>query len=393
MNNPALWKHLFRMRALAIRKDISTNSLVAKFVALFPEHYDDSDATFNASSRWRAAIRRKLVGHMPETPPKVQLILAPTPLHRLKNLSRETHLDLWIKRDDLTGFAFGGNKGRKLEYLIADALNQNAEVVTTCGSSQSNFIRQLGAACSKHGLVCAAAAMHLPYDNAAGKPTGKHIGNSNGNVLLDEILGIDMHIHPDDDWEVLYTHAEVLAKEYETKGKRVYRVPVGGSSPLGAYAFYQAAQELTAGPFDWIVTASSSGSTQTGLAYAFDGTPTKIQGIACDPEPEIANDFAEIGYGLAQLLNHPRQIPANEYRLDFNSVGAGYGMASEEGREATELMARQEGIFLDPVYTAKALAALLRLAKTKQIEGRVLFWHTGGTPAIFADNQPNAIAG
>lgn len=321
---------------------------------------------------------------MPVTPPKVLLILAPTPLHRLDNLSKQTGLDLWIKRDDLTGFAFGGNKGRKLEYLIADALHQNAEVVTTCGSSQSNFIRQLGAACSMNGLICAAAAMHLPYDNAAGKPKGDHVGGANGNVLLDRILGIDMRIYPDDDWETLYAHAEDLAKEYEAKGKRVYRVAVGGSSPLGAYAFCQAAQELTAGPFDWIVMASSSGSTQTGLIYAFDGTPTKIQGIACDPEPEIAKDFAEIGYGLADLIQHPRQIPASEYRLDFNSVGPGYGMASEEGREASELMARQEGIFLDPVYTAKAFAALLRLAESKQIQGRVLFWHTGGSPALFA---------
>src|SRR6476619_6083358 len=106
--------------------------------------------------------QRKLQVPMPAPPPKVPLILSPTPIHRLNNLSKKTGLDLWIKRDDLTGFAFGGNKGRKLEYLIADALTQRAEVITTCGSSQSNFIRQLGAASSMHGLVCSAAVMHLP---------------------------------------------------------------------------------------------------------------------------------------------------------------------------------------------------------------------------------------
>src|SRR5579885_784560 len=112
---------------------------------------------------------------MPMTPPKVPLILAPTPLHRLDRLSKDLGLDLWIKRDDLTGFAFGGNKGRKLEYLIADALSQGADVVVTCGASQSNFIRQLAGACAIYGMQCSAVVMELPYDAPAGKPSGKHL--------------------------------------------------------------------------------------------------------------------------------------------------------------------------------------------------------------------------
>jgi D-cysteine desulfhydrase family pyridoxal phosphate-dependent enzyme len=321
---------------------------------------------------------------MPTTPPKVPLILAPTPLHRLNFLSADLGLDLWIKRDDLTGFAFGGNKGRKLEYLIAEALALGADTVVTCGAAQSNFIRQLGAACSMYGLHCSAVVMELPYDAPAGKPVGKHARGSGGNVLLDDILGVELRMYPDGDWDALFAEMDKLVLEKEEMGKNVYRIPIGGSSPLGAYAFYEAAQELNAGPFDWIVCASSSGSTQTGLAYAFDGSATQVLGVACDPEPEIAADFAEIGRGLATTVNAPRVLQPEDFLMDFESVGAGYGISTKEGEHAIQLMARREGIFLDPVYTAKAFAALIRRAETRAIEGRVLFWHTGGTPALFA---------
>ena len=320
---------------------------------------------------------------MPKTPPKVPLILAPTPLHRLNNLSRDLGLDLWIKRDDLTGFAFGGNKGRKLEYLIADALAQHVDVIVTNGSAQSNFIRQLGAACVMYGLHCAAVVMELPYDAPAGKPKGKHLRGSGGNILLDDILGVELRMFPDGDWESLFAEAEKMSLEKEELGQKVYRIPVGGSSALGAYAFYQAASELNAGPFDWIITASSSGSTQTGLTYAFADSSTRVLGVACDPEPEIANDFAEIGRGLAEIIDAPI-IPASDFLIDFASVGEGYGIVTKEAEHAIQRMARREGIFLDPIYSGKAFAALIRLAETKAIEGRVLFWHTGGTPALFA---------
>lgn len=320
---------------------------------------------------------------MAPPPPKVPLILAPTPLHKLHGASADLGLDLWMKRDDLTAFAMGGNKGRKLEFLIADAIAKNADVVVTCGSAQSNFIRQLGAACAMYGLGCAAATMALPYDSAAGKPARSH-PEGGGNVVLDEILGVDLRMHDDDDWEVLYAEAEDLAREYEAKGKTVYRIPVGGSSGLGAYAFYMAAQELSGERFDCIVFPSSSGSTQTGLAYFFDGSETQILGMACDPEPEIAHDFVKIGEELAPLISAPRVLAFEDFQLNFDFVGEGYGIPSAEGRHALEYLARREGIFLDPIYTAKAFAGLMRLAETKAIEGRILFWHTGGTPALFA---------
>lgn len=319
-----------------------------------------------------------------QTPPKVELIVAPTPLHRLPRMSERLGIDLWIKRDDLTGFALGGNKGRKLEYLMAEALGMQAEVVVTCGSAQSNFVRQLGAACSVFGMRCAAAVMDVPYDGAAGLPQGKRLGPSNGNVLLDEMLGIDMRLHPDGTWEELFEKSEELAREYERNGKSVYRIPVGGSSPLGAYAFYAAASELEGEKFDAIVVASSSGSTHTGLAYAFLDSLTSVIGVACDDEPLLAEDFSELSIGLHELIGTGRPLKASDFDLRFDWVGAGYGVRSEAGDGAIELLARTEGIFLDPIYSGKAFAGLIDMAKNGAVSGRVLFWHTGGVPALFA---------
>ncbi|HWA82656.1 MAG TPA: D-cysteine desulfhydrase family protein [Fimbriimonadaceae bacterium] len=336
--------------------------------------------------------------------PKVPLILAPTPLHRLANLSERLGFDLWIKRDDLTGFAMGGNKGRKLEYLIADALREEADTIVTCGSIQSNFIRQLGAACARHGLSCAAAAMSLPYLSPNEKPDVPGLRPTGGNALLDEWLGVDLRVFPDGTWDDLYAAAKGLADELRQAGRKVYEVPVGGSSALGAYAFAQAGKELmdqaaagfsTEGAesestatytkeFDWILFASSSGSTHTGLAYAFHGTQTNVLGIACDPEPDLADDFQALYEKLEALTGQSRPMRRADWRLDFRFVGPGYGIPSEAGRQAIRLMARSEGIFLDPIYSGKAFAGLLALAEAGELGGRVLFWHTGGHPALFA---------
>lgn len=294
-------------------------------------------------------------------------------------MSSELGLDLWIKRDDLTGFAMGGNKGRKLEYLMADVAASKAGVVTTCGASQSNFIRQLGAACSVMGIRCVAAVMEMPFDLEPAHCKAAVLG---GNVLLGEILGIEARVYPDGTWEELYDLAEQIAVEYEAQGDSVYRIPVGGSSPLGAYAFYRAADEIE-GKFDAIVFASSSGSTHTGLAFAYAGTKTRVLGIACDPEPAIAEDFAELAAGLLEIVPEGPVLKPVDYDLDFSFVGPGYGVPSEAGNRAIELLARSEGIFLDPIYSGKAFAGLIHLAETGALAGKVLFWHTGGIPAIF----------
>jgi D-cysteine desulfhydrase family pyridoxal phosphate-dependent enzyme len=314
----------------------------------------------------------------------VPLILSPTPLHPLPRLSAELGLDLWIKRDDLTGFAMGGNKGRKLEYLIADALAQGADTVVSSGALQSNFIRQLGAACAMHGLHCVAVAMALPYISLDQKPATHGLAKSGGNVLLYELVGVDLRVIPDGTWDELSVASSDIAAELAKEGRKVYEVPLGGSSALGAYAFYQAGLELQAQitePFDWIVTASASGSTQTGLAYCFHGSATKVLGIACDPEPELVDDYDELYASLEELAGPKGR---QEWLLDLDHVGPGYGVPSEAGDLAIIEIARKEGIFLDPIYTGKALAGLLSLAKDRKLGGRVLFWHTGGVPALFA---------
>lgn len=299
-------------------------------------------------------------------------------------MSRLLGIDLWIKRDDLTGFALGGNKGRKLEYLLADALDQDARVVVTCGALQSNFVRQLGAACSVLGLRCAAAVMRSPYPRGFSYCPAP-VDPAQGNVLLDELLGVDLRVYPDGPWEELYERAEELAREYEERGQRVYRIPIGGSSVLGAYAFYQAAFELRRrAHFDAIVVPSSSGSTHVGLAYAFYGSPTNVIGVACDPEPDLQDDLTELSIQLEHLLGLGRPIDGRYLTVRFEFVGPGYGLPSEEADRAIVELARTEGVFLDPVYTGKAFAGLMAMAREREIRRRVLFWHTGGVPALFA---------
>lgn len=326
---------------------------------------------------------------MPE-PPRVDLILKPTPLHRLNRLSDELGLDLWIKRDDLTGFALGGNKGRKLEFLLADALAQGAQVMVAQGAAQSNFIRQLGAACAMQGLRCAAAAMHLPFFGAAGKPALPALEHRSGNIALDEVLGVDLRIHPDGDWEQLDGHMNALADEYEANGMRAYRMRPGGSSPISAYAFYLAAQEAQeqAGSFDAIVTASSSGSTHAGLANFHHGSSTRVIGICADTDPdmELASDVAALCAALDSIVGDDKRMVPTDIEMRMEWTGAGYSIPSAEGNAAIAELARKEGIFLDPVYSCKAFAGLLAMARSGEIKGRVLFWHTGGMPTLFVAN-------
>lgn len=314
---------------------------------------------------------------------KVELCSLPTPCHRLPRLSKELGVDLWIKRDDLTGFAMGGNKGRKLEFLMAQALEMGATAVVTCGGAQSNFVRQLAGACSVLGIRCHAAIMNLPYSAIHGKPEShRHPEGRTGNLLLDDLLGAHLTLFPDDDWEILYGFAEDIAKALEAHGDTVYRIPVGGSSPVGAYAFVKAAEELER-DFDYVVCPSSSGSTHAGLTHAFHGSTTKVIGVACDPEPEILDDLELLVEGLDSYAGVKGLDRSNiDFRLDW--AGEAYGIPSPEGKSALEELARKEGIFLDPIYTAKAFSGLLAMIRSGEISGKICFWHTGGLPALFA---------
>lgn len=302
-------------------------------------------------------------------------------------MSERLGIDLWIKRDDLTGFALGGNKGRKLEYLLADAVEKGATAVVTCGAAQSNFLRHLATGCAMLGLKCAAAVMPLPYEY---EPASGGLVPEGANRLVMETMGMDLRMLPNGNWDTLIAASETLAAEYAERGERVYPLAIGGSSPLGALAFYEAAAEVGEG-FDHIVHASSSGSTQTGLTYAFHGSATRVKGIACDPEPELVDEFVDLGAGLDELLGRSVNLTREQFDYDLRFVGPGYGVASSESLDAVRTLGRTEGILLDPIYTGKAFAGLLELVQSGEIAGRVLFWHTGGTPALFCLPQPELL--
>ncbi|MBL8066883.1 MAG: pyridoxal-phosphate dependent enzyme [Armatimonadetes bacterium] len=320
---------------------------------------------------------------------RIPLCQLPTPMHPLPRLGPELGIDLWIKRDDLTGFAGGGNKGRKLEFLMAEAVAQGSTAVVSCGASQSNFIRQLGAACAVLDMRCVAATMDAPFETVDRQM--RDVPAEGGNLALDRWFGIERHRVADGTWHELEAHAEFLERELADQGEKVYRISLGGSSVLAVQAFVEAGREVGA-DFDWVVTASSSGSTQIGLAHAFSGSKTKVVGISADPEPEIIDDLLELSARYGDWAGVPA-LEMEDIIFDLDHVGPGYGVAGPEAESALALMAQREGILLDPVYSAKAFAGLVSLARSGRISGRVLFWHTGGIPALFAQARGHSPSG
>ncbi len=300
-------------------------------------------------------------------------------------------MDLWIKRDDLSGFAGGGNKGRKLEFLLADAREQGCDAFVTRGAYQSNFVRQSATACAMLGLEFHAAVMHWPFP-APGRETRpadwKEPSTLTGNALLDRWVGAHIWVFPDDTFDTLEKHAESIAERLRGEGKKVYECPGGGSNGIGALGFVRAFHELLeqAEPFDYIVVASGSGGTQGGLAYALkrSGVKTHLIGICTDNEPELVEDILRVAEELDSLLLTKVRVTREDIDLRLEYAGKGYQVPTPESRRAIQALATKEGIFLDPVYTSKAFAGLMDLTSRGEVRGRVLFWHTGGFPVLFA---------
>lgn len=309
--------------------------------------------------------------------PRVKLAHLPTPIERMSRL--EAYLDgpgLWIKRDDLTGLAFGGNKTRKLELLVADALQQDCKMLITRGAPQSNHCRQTAAAAARFGLACSLVL------------TGDPRSEQTGNLLLDHLLGAKLI------WSGASDPDEVLDEAFQTAasdGQQPYLIPYGGSNVLGASAYALAMAEVAANEleFDRIVVATSSGGTQAGMlaGVAEHGLQAHVTGISVDPgrdelegrlRPLLAELKARFG-SLAEAENPAIEV-LDQYR------GGGYAVVGDPEREAIELFGRLEGILVDPVYTGRAAAGLIDLVRRGEIrtDERVLFWHTGGTPALFA---------
>jgi len=317
--------------------------------------------------------------------PRVRLAHLPTPIEPLPNLSRALGgPELWIKRDDQTGLATGGNKARKLEFLIAQALEAGADTVITAGSTQSNHARQTAAAAARCGLAC-----HLVLFSPAGEPAPL-----SGNVLLDELLGATIH-WTDEHAPYRQTLGRVEA-DLRAAGRQVYVVPYGGSNAVGLMGYAAAVEEAVeqmneAGPFDAHVFATSSGGTQAGMILGGYLTgllgETRLLGISVDErEAVLAPRVANLVNAGAQLLGLDWRVNDDAADINDDYLGGGYAVVGEPEREAIRLLARHEGILADPVYTGRALAGLFDLIRRGEFKRgqRVLFWHTGGVAALFA---------
>jgi D-cysteine desulfhydrase len=316
--------------------------------------------------------------------PRQPLGFFPTPLHELANLSRVLGGQrIFIKRDDQTGLAFGGNKTRKLEYIIGKALAEGADTLITAGAGQSNHCRQTVAAAASLNLEC-----HLLLGGS--KPE-----QANGNLLLDQLLGAQIH------WSGEHRKGEdipVLFEQLRKNGRKPYVVPYGGSNELGATGFVEALCELDSQTFemqidfDHIVFASSSGGTHAGLLVGKSLLKKSfaLTGIAIDKvgsaEKTVAELIIDLANATATSLEADLSFSPSDLSLNENYTGAGYGIIGEAEKEAIRLTAKHEGILLDPVYTGRAMAGLIDLIRKGHFtkDEFVLFWHTGGAPALFA---------
>ncbi len=311
----------------------------------------------------------------------------PTPLELMNRLGRSLNgPEIWIKRDDQTGLATGGNKTRKLELLIGDALAHKADVVLTVGAVQSNHCRQTAAAAARAALDCVLVL------RGEAPPRDQWTGN----LLLDHLLGARIYWSGDaDPLDALQAAAEAE----RSAGRQPYVIPYGGSNPVGAAAYALAFEELWEQlevwlphqplDFDRIVFASSSGGTQAGLIVGAKacGYQGQVLGISVDKTGgHLRKTVSALLAPTAARLGLDLDFGPDDVHVNDEYLGGGYAVLTDAEREAVHLVAELEGILLDPVYTGKAMAGLLDLIRRGQIRANetVLFWHTGGTPALFA---------
>lgn len=312
---------------------------------------------------------------------RVKLAHLPTPLVPLERLTQDLGAaQIWVKRDDMTGLATGGNKTRKLEFLIADALARQADVVITAGGPQSNHCRQTAAAAARSGL-----AYHLVL---GGDPQPRL-----GNLLLDELLGAEIHWTPKTERN---QKMEAVAAELRSAGRRPYVIPVGGSNGVGALgyvaAMFELAEQLAAQSLtiDRIVFATSSGGTQAGMALGarLAGYQGKIQPMSIDQTPadHFDAEVASIAAEAAELLEVDGMLPEGQTEICYDYLGEGYGVVGELERATIRLAARTEGLLVGPVYTGRALGGLIDMVRSSKIDAseKVLFWHTGDEAALHA---------
>jgi D-cysteine desulfhydrase family pyridoxal phosphate-dependent enzyme len=311
--------------------------------------------------------------------PRLRFAHLPTLVETLPRLSDALGgARLLIKRDDQTGLAFGGNKTRKLEFLVAEARERGAKMLISGGALQSNHCRQTTAAAARFGLECILVL------------TGDKSQRASGNLLLDQLFGA----------EIVYVadrkdRDSILQETFDratNEGKNPYLVPYGGSNATGALGYAFAMKELIDQNVsaDWIVFASSSGGTQAGLLlgeriFGFNG---RILGISVDESEEwLKSEVSKLASAASEKLGARIEFASADVLVNANYCSAGYGVVTEREREAIRLFASREGLLLDPVYTGRAAAGMIDLIRAGFFKRHetVLFWHTGGQPALFAE--------
>ena len=314
--------------------------------------------------------------------PRVALGRWPTPLHRLDHLSEALGIDLWIKRDDLTTLALGGNKVRKLEFLLGDVVAQGCDTVVTTGGSQSNHARLTAAACTANGLQC-----HLVLDR------GRH--PEGGNLMLDGLFGAEVHLIDDGDPAVAVAEMDRLAQSLTSEGRKPYVIPRGGSIPQGAVGYASMVGELSgqleqaAVSPDTVFVATGSCGTHSGImaGRALTAQAWRVQGVSVSrPRAVQEARVLELANQTLSWMGADPQVTTAEVMVDDGFAGPGYGVPTMEAWEAITVMARREAIVLDPVYTAKAFAGLMAHARGGLVPrgATVVFVHTGGSPALFS---------
>lgn len=318
--------------------------------------------------------------------PRVPLCHQPTPIEPMLRLSE--HLggpSLFIKRDDCTGLASGGNKTRKLEFLVGDALENNADMLVTQGAVQSNHVRQTAAAACRYGLKCHGLLERRVPDRASDY-------EETGNVLLDKLFGATLEFRPSG--LDMNAEAQAVTEQLRADGHRPYFIPGGGSNEIGALGYVSCAQEILAQSvdmgvnFDWIVMATGSTGTQAGLVAGLhtNGADLPVMGVSVRQKRDVQ---IKAVHGLTErTLNKigGPSIGTDKIIVDDGYVGEGYGLPADTTLNAISVAAQYEGLLLDPVYSAKGFAGLLGLVTADFFKptDNVLFLHTGGSVALFA---------
>jgi D-cysteine desulfhydrase family pyridoxal phosphate-dependent enzyme len=322
--------------------------------------------------------------------PRATLAPLPTPLHHLPRFSAAVGAEVWMKRDDIGALGLAGNKVRKLEFVLGAARRDGADALVIVGAEQSNACRAAAAACAQLGMRCVLVL------------SGDEPDRATGNLLLDRLYGAEVRFAGTTDWAALAEAADRATDELRGVGASPATLPVGASSPLGAVGFvvawFELLEQLDALDVAaaTVVHASSSGGTHAGLVagrrLSERGPRVRAIGVADDIYPDMPGRYAEIATGAARLLGAEAEIGPGDLWLDMAFLGAGYAVPTDEAIEAIRLLARTEGIACDPVYSGKALAAVVAAARAGELaDGATVFWHTGGHHALFAPRFGDAV--